>query len=182
MMALLSLDRRERAGLLLLAVLVASLLALWLAGKWVIGLERRVLVSAEISRRIGRLLVGALGVVAVCGVIAVAVSSRGLTGTVSNAVDSITSTKGTSDYNPGRLLSVASQNRVVWWEEAAGAFSDRPLVEFVSVVTASCFEGTIENVDSCPTVVPPCDTIRTPPTSSRSHDRPTASAIAPAFA
>jgi hypothetical protein len=122
-----SLDRRERAGLLLLAVLLGSLLALWLAGKRVIELERQVLVSPEASRRIGRLLVGALGVLAVCGVIAVAVSSRGLTGTVSHAVDSFTSTKGTSDYNPGRLLSVASQNRVVWWEEAAGAFSDRPL-------------------------------------------------------
>jgi hypothetical protein len=122
-----SLGRRERAGLLLLVVLVASLLVLWLAGRRVIELERRVPVSLEVSRRIGRLLGGALGVAVVCGVIALAVSSRGLTGTVSHAVDSFTATKGTSAYNPSRLLSVNSQNRVVWWEEAAGAFSDRPL-------------------------------------------------------
>lgn len=123
-----SLGRRERAGLLLLAVLVASLLALWFAGRRVMGVEGRAQVSPRDSRRIGRLLVGALGVALVCAVIAISVSPRGLTGTVSHAVNSFTSTKGTSDLNPGRLLSVASQNRVVWWKEAVGAFSDRPLV------------------------------------------------------
>jgi O-antigen ligase len=60
------------------------------------------------------------------GLIAISVSSRGLTGTVSHAVDSFTTTRE-SDLKPSRLLSVASQNRVVWWKEAVGAFSDRPL-------------------------------------------------------
>jgi hypothetical protein len=122
-----SLGRRESAGLVLLAVLVASLAALWLAGKRVIELESRVQVSPEVSRRIGQLLAGALAVALVVGVIVISVSSRGLTGTVSHAVDSFTTTRA-SDLRPSRLLSVASQNRVVWWREAVGAFSDRPLV------------------------------------------------------
>src|SRR5438270_66825 len=123
-----SLGRRERGGLVLLAVLVASLVGLWFAGKRVIGLEDRVQVSPEDARRIGRALAGAFGVALVCGVIAIAVSPRGLTGTVSHAVDNFTTTRVTSDYNPSRLLSVDSQNRLVWWKEAVGAFSDRPLV------------------------------------------------------
>ncbi len=122
-----SLGRRERAGLVLLGVLAVSLVALWFAGKRVMELEGRTQVSPGDSRRIGRLLAGTFGAALVCGVIAISLSSRGLTGTVSHAVDSFTATGVTSDYNPSRLLSVDSQNRVVWWKEAAGAFSDRPL-------------------------------------------------------
>jgi hypothetical protein len=122
-----SLGARESAGLVLAAVLVVSLVALWFAGKRVVDLEGRVQVSPEDSRRIGRMLLGAFGIAVVCGVIAVALSSRGLTGTVSHAVNSFTTTKVTSDYNPSRLLSVDSQNRLVWWKEAAGAFSDKPI-------------------------------------------------------
>jgi hypothetical protein len=60
-------------------------------------------------------------------VIGVALSGRGLTGTVSHAWSSFTATKGTSVSSPGRLLSVDSENRWVWWEEAVGAFGDRPI-------------------------------------------------------
>jgi tetratricopeptide (TPR) repeat protein len=123
-----SLGRREGAGLVLLAVLLTSLVALWFTGKRVMDVEGRVPVSPQSSRRIGRLLAAAFGIAVVCGVVAISVSSRGLTGTVSHAVDSFTTTRVTSDYDPSRLLSVDSQNRLVWWKEAAGAFSDRPLV------------------------------------------------------
>jgi O-Antigen ligase len=66
-------------------------------------------------------------VLVVAGVLALAVSSRGLGGTVSHAWHSFTTTRSSSNYDPGRLLSADSQNRWVWWKEAAGAFSDRPL-------------------------------------------------------
>ncbi len=46
---------------------------------------------------------------------------------MSHAWRSFTTTQTTSNYNPQRLLSAASANRWVWWKEAAGAFSDRPL-------------------------------------------------------
>ena len=55
------------------------------------------------------------------------VSSRGLGGTFSHAWHTFTSTKATSNTNPSRLLSADSENRWVWWKEAAGAFSDRPV-------------------------------------------------------
>jgi hypothetical protein len=60
-------------------------------------------------------------------VVAVALSSRGLGGTISHAWNSFTATRAASNSNPSRLLSADSQNRWVWWKEAAGAFSDRPL-------------------------------------------------------
>jgi O-Antigen ligase len=67
------------------------------------------------------------GVVLAIGVIAVAVSGRGLTGTVSHAWSSFTAAKGATVSGPNRLLSVDSENRWVWWKEAVGAFSDRPI-------------------------------------------------------
>ena len=55
-----------------------------------------------------------------------AVRDAGLGGTVSHAWHSFTTTRATSVSDPGRLLSADSENRWVWWKEAAGAFSDRP--------------------------------------------------------
>jgi hypothetical protein len=122
-----SLGSRELAGVELAVVLVATLVGLWLAGRELIRLERRVTISPAGARRIGRWLGRAVGVVAVCGLLAVALSSRGLTGTASHAWQSFTTTHTNSIYDPRRLLSADSENRWVWWKEAAGAFSDRPL-------------------------------------------------------
>ena len=75
-----------------------------------------------------RLLAAGLGVlVVVAGVLSVAISSRGIGGTVSHVWHSFTTTRSATNYDPGRRLSADSQNRWVWWKEAAGAFSDRPL-------------------------------------------------------
>jgi hypothetical protein len=49
----------------------------------------------------------------VAGVLAVAVSHRGLTGTVSHAWSSFTATRTTSVTDPSRLLSADSENRWV---------------------------------------------------------------------
>jgi hypothetical protein len=122
-----SLSARETAGVELAAVLLVSLLGLGLAGGRLLVAENRARISPERARRIGHLIVLVAGVLLVCGVLAVAFSSRGLTGTVSHAWDSFTATKGTSVSSPDRLLSVASENRWVWWKEALGAFSDRPI-------------------------------------------------------
>jgi hypothetical protein len=111
----------------LAGVLVVSLAGLFFGGRRVMELERRAQASPEGLRPIGRMLAAAFGVAVVCGVIAVALSSRGLTGTVSHAFNSFTTTQVPSDYDPSRLLSVNSQNRLVWWKEAAGAFSDKPI-------------------------------------------------------
>jgi O-antigen ligase len=120
------LGARESGGAELAAVLGVSLLVLTFMALRLFGVERHSRIGPERARRIGKLVALLAAVAVVVGVIAVALSGRGLTGTISHAWNSFTATKGTSVSNPGRLLSVDSENRWVWWEEAVGAFSDRP--------------------------------------------------------
>jgi hypothetical protein len=126
--ALIPLSAREHTGAELGAVLLASLITSWVLGSRLIAVESRTTLGPERAWRIGRLLVVLAAVALACGVLAVALSPRGLTGTISHAWNSFTSTKSaTSAFNPDRLLSVDSENRWVWWNEALGAFSDRPI-------------------------------------------------------
>ncbi len=126
--ALIPLSAREQTGAELGVVLLVSLIVSWLAGSRLIKLEARTRLGAERARRIARLLVVLASVALACGVLAVALSPRGLTGTISHAWDSFTSTKSaTSAFNPDRLLSVDSENRWVWWKEALGAFGAKPI-------------------------------------------------------
>jgi hypothetical protein len=121
------LGRREAAGAVLAGVVIVAALAL-IAGGWkLLELESRVRVGPARARTIARGLAALTGVALVLGVLAVAVSSRGIDGTVSHAWKSFTTTQGTSTSDPRRLLSADSENRWVWWKEAAGAFSDRPV-------------------------------------------------------
>jgi hypothetical protein len=122
-----ALGTRERAGLELAAVLAACLMLLVLAGRRVIVLERRARLSRVGARRLGRTLLLAAAGVLVVALLAVSLSSRGLTGSASHAWHSFTTARATGISNPSRLLSADSENRWVWWKEAAGAFSDRPV-------------------------------------------------------
>jgi O-Antigen ligase len=122
-----SLGRRESAGLMLSAVVLLSALALVLAGRRLLGLEHRVRLSPEQSRRVTRGVFAAGAAAIVIALVAVTLSSRGLSGTVSHAWKSFTTTKATGYSDAKHLLSVDSENRWVWWKEAAGAFSDRPV-------------------------------------------------------
>lgn len=122
------LPSRESGGLALALLLLGSMFALRRAGRHVLALERTVSVDDARARTIGRRLAGGAGVLVVIVVLGVTFSSRGLTGTISHAWDSFTATPHqASVYSPDRLLSVDSENRWVWWKEAAGAASDRPL-------------------------------------------------------
>jgi hypothetical protein len=120
------LGTREGAGAILAAILIVSLLLLLVAARELAKREHHATLGPEQTRRVARWLLSGLGVLVVAGVLMVAVSSRGLGGTVSHAWNSFTTTRSASNYDPGRLLSADSQNRWVWWKEAAGAFSDRP--------------------------------------------------------
>jgi hypothetical protein len=122
-----SLGTRELAGLELAALLVACLVLLVLAARKLMYVERRARVSALGARQIGRSLAGLAAAALAVVVLAVSLSPRGLGGSVSHAWSSFTSTRATSVTDPSRLLSADSENRWVWWKEAAGAFSDRPL-------------------------------------------------------
>jgi hypothetical protein len=122
-----ALSARERAGAELAAVFVVSLLLLALVAVRLFVAERDSRVAPERARGIGRLLALLVALALALAVVAVALSGRGLTGTISHAWSGFTATKGVSVSSPGRLLSVDSENRWVWWKEAVGAFSDRPL-------------------------------------------------------
>jgi O-antigen ligase len=79
--------------------------------------------TARIWRRLRR---GALVLLALV-LIGLLVSPRGLPGEISHEVHSFTAAKAVPVSDPSRLLSTNSGNRWVWWKEAAGAFSARPL-------------------------------------------------------
>jgi hypothetical protein len=122
-----SLGHRETAGALLAVIVLASLALLVLAARLLIAIEPKLAVAAERTRALRRLALAVLAVLVVGAVVALSASSRGFTGTFSHAWNTFTSTKATSNTDPSRLLSADSQNRWVWWKEAAGAFSDRPI-------------------------------------------------------
>jgi hypothetical protein len=126
--ARIALSGRETAGLVLLGVLLVSMLVLGLAAWRLQAIEAHHPIGTRTARRIARALVPGVGVLLVIGVLAVALSSRGVSGTASHLWSSFTTTRVTSNYDPTRLLSADSENRWVWWKEAAGAFSDRALL------------------------------------------------------
>lgn len=120
------LDARESAGAILAGVALGGLGVLVVTGRLLIPRESRIRFSATGARTSRRIAwAGGAGLV-VAGLLALTFSSRGLTGNVSHLWHGFTSTHQTSNYNPQRLLSAASENRWVWWKEAAAAFSARP--------------------------------------------------------
>jgi hypothetical protein len=121
------LGSREGAGAILLAFLVVPTLVMLAGASRLQQRETASAIGPERVRRIGRALGIAVVGVLLAALIAVALSPRGLTGTASHAWNSFTATRATSNDDPTRLLSADSENRWVWWKEAAGAFSDRPL-------------------------------------------------------
>lgn len=122
-----SLASRTGPGVVLALILVASLAALWFAGRRLIGYERGAVWGPARERAAWRAAGVSLAALLLAGVLAMAVSSRGVGGTISHQLDSFTAVKRDNVSDPNRLLSVNSGNRWVWWKEAAGAFSARPL-------------------------------------------------------
>jgi hypothetical protein len=122
-----SLGHRETAGGELALILAASLLVLVLVARRLLALEPRIEIGPERRPAVRRLVLALVALVAIGALATVSLSARGFTGTFSHAWNAFTSTKATSNTNPSRLLSADSENRWVWWKEAAGAFSDRPL-------------------------------------------------------
>lgn len=122
-----ALGPRERAGLWLGLAALLSLAALLAAGRRLLVLERRVTWSPARSRTASRALVAAAAALLAAGLVALALSHRGLTGSIDHQVHEFTSPHTALVTDPGRLLSANSSNRWVWWKEAAGAWSAHPL-------------------------------------------------------
>lgn len=120
------LSSREVPGGQLAVVLIISLLLLFAAGRRTLDLELRTELTRERVRGIVRVLLIGLGVVVVIGLVALALSSRGLSGSISHAWHSFTTPHTANVNDPNRLVSVSSANRWVWWKEAVGAWGDHP--------------------------------------------------------
>jgi hypothetical protein len=122
----LSTSARSGDGLLLAVALAIGLAIAFL-------LARRVFARGELrlsDRAVGRVrktaLVAAVAVpLIVLG--ALALSDRGIGGTIDNQLDEFTAAKFDPQNDPSRVLRTNSGNRWVWWQEAVGAFSDRPV-------------------------------------------------------
>jgi O-Antigen ligase len=123
------LGARIHDGRLLLGVVLICLGVLLAAGWLAFRLEPRAL--ARWSPRRSELVWWVLGSVAALavaqGVFALAASPRGFTGSISHGFHSFTQVREDKQYDPVRLVSTNSGNRWVWWEEAVGAASDKPV-------------------------------------------------------
>ena len=123
-----ALSDREGEGLLLGLLLLAGIALVAVVGRLVLSAESRTPASPARTRAIARALLGAVAVAVVAGLVAMAISDRGLTGTVTHEWDTFRSSReAPGQFDPGRLSSTNAGNRWVWWSEAAGAWWDRPL-------------------------------------------------------
>jgi hypothetical protein len=123
-----TLATRIDAGHQLGVLLAAVLLALVAAGLAIGFLTSRKPPSRADRRRAGALLLSipAIAVVAALGMLAV--SHRGLTGSISHGVESLTNPNASVPANgPGRLTAVSSA-RARYWHEALQVFKAHPLL------------------------------------------------------
>jgi hypothetical protein len=118
---------RQLEGVVLALLLLAGLAALWFGGRAVLRAGARLTLPPARARQVVPALLAALALALVGATAAMAVSDRGLTGTITHQWDSFRAPNTAKPDDPGRLLSANSENRWVWWREATGAFSDRPL-------------------------------------------------------
>ena len=122
-----SLGDRELAGVELIAVIAACLTLMTLVARRLIEYEGRIELTRAQASLVRRRLGALTPAVVVVALIVVALSPRGLTGSATHLWQSFTTTRAVSVTDPGRLLSADSENRWVWWKEAARAFGDRPV-------------------------------------------------------
>jgi hypothetical protein len=121
------LDDRIAAGRTLGVFVVFGLIALMVVGWGLLRLEPRVRWSAARTRKLFRglaLTVLAVGLISLAGA---ATGEGGLRGAVDRATSSFTDRQQDDQFDPARVLTTNSGNRWIWWGEAAGAFSDRPI-------------------------------------------------------
>jgi hypothetical protein len=120
------LGARESAGAILALVLAGCLLALGFAARWLMPREVRIQIDPARVPVVRRSGLGLAALLVGGGLLAVALSSRGLGGTLSQLWHGFSNTSVAGTNNPNRLLSAVSHDRWVWWKEAVKAFSARP--------------------------------------------------------
>jgi O-antigen ligase len=121
-----TLAERATAGHQLGAFVLAMVLLLTLVGLAFGFLTSRSQPSPVTRQRVGAILLALILLTAIAGAGALAHSRRGLTGSISHAVDALTNPDAKPPPNtPGRLTAVASV-RARYWKEALEVFSAHP--------------------------------------------------------
>jgi hypothetical protein len=108
------LSARTSAGHVFGLLLVLMLVTLTVVGGGVTFAIDRVLLPAAARHRLTVALVVLLACIPVGGVVALAASSRGITGEVSYLWQTLTSTRGGAGNNPGRLIQVDNSRGRYW--------------------------------------------------------------------
>jgi len=121
------LDERIPDGIVLGLVMAGSLLALLIAAWGLLRLEERTLWSEERTRMVWRGLAVTAAVIGLFALGDIATADGGPAGFADRAWHEFTKTSKDDVSDPARIVSSNSGNRWVWWEEAAGAWSDRLL-------------------------------------------------------
>ncbi len=121
------LDERTPDGIVLCMVMAGSLIALLTAAWGLMRLEQRLAWDDEKTRLVQRGLGTIVAVFALIVVFGIATSKGGPGAFFDNAWHQFTKTSQDKDSDPARIVSSNSGNRWVWWKEAAGAWSDKPL-------------------------------------------------------
>lgn len=121
------LDQRIPDGVLLGLVMAGCLLGLLIAAWGLLRLEERTEWTEARTRAVWRVLAVTAGVLACVYVGGVIAAPGGPRGVVDRAWDAFTSTSKDNVSDPARIATSNSGNRWVWWEEAAGAWAERPL-------------------------------------------------------
>jgi len=107
-------------------MLLAFVLGLYVIGFTFTSARERMVVQPDARRAIGQLLVAGLLLAVVAGIGAVALSDRGLGGTVSDRWEELTDDSATAAGGPSRLGTAAS-SRSRYWRQALDVFEDDPV-------------------------------------------------------
>ncbi|MDP8966992.1 MAG: O-antigen ligase family protein, partial [Actinomycetota bacterium] len=121
------LDERVADGILLGLVTAGCLIALLVAGWGMLHLERRTPWDEERTQLVWRGLAALAAILAIFTVGAILTAPDGPGGWADRAWEKFSQTSRDDVSDPSRLVSSNSGNRWVWWQEAAGAWSDKPL-------------------------------------------------------
>ena len=116
-------------GIVLGLVLAGSIVGLLIAGWGLLRLEERQRTrwSAQSTQLVWRGLAATAVVIGVFALGGVATADGGPSGFVHDAWHEFSKTSKDDVSNPARIISSNSGNRWVWWEEAAGAWSAKPV-------------------------------------------------------
>lgn len=121
------LGERIPDGIVLGLVTAGCLIALLIAGSGMLQLEQRTPWNEERTQLVWRGLAAIAAILAIFTFGAILAAPDGPGGWADRAWEKFSQTSKDEVSDPSRLVSSNSGNRWVWWKEAAGAWSDKPL-------------------------------------------------------